>query len=333
MTGKLRNKWLRLYECADRIGNLEPWEIFDEGDKFAYIWKAKNKTLYFSFIAESADRCGIACYDGGENYARARKRLTAAYDKQEPTFALQNACICLWGNREDLNKPTYELIKELGFSFRGKGAWLFFQRFETGYEPTLPNERDLDLMLEGFENLFMMVRAVRNGAVDPQFDKGLTLTRWYEAKDKLYYTHPFQVPEPAVPKREIRVKKGPLFDNLLKAPMVKAVWDLDWSYLPTLMKDDKGRWEFPLLFLCVDEESGLVLFGDMIESSQDAIGEAIEYLSQTLVELGRPASIAVCDDDLKASVEDLCRKAGVKLSVKKRLPALETARDAFIKTL
>ncbi len=333
MTGKLRNKWLRLYECAGRIGELAPWEIFDEGDKFAYIWRAKNKAFYFSFISESAGRYGIACYDGTENYARARKRLTAPDNKREPTFALQNAYVCLWGDREDLTTPTYELIKELGFSFRGKGAWLYFQRYETGYEPVLPNERDLDLMIEVFENLCMMVRAVRDGAVDPQFDRGLTLTRWYDAKDGLYYTHPFQVPEPTAPKLEVRVQKGPLFDDLLKAPAGSSVWDLDWSYLPKLVKGDDGRWMFPILLLCVEEKSGLVLFSDMLEPSQNAVRAVAKSLCPTMAKFGRPASISVCDGELKTVVEDICRKTGVKLSVKKRLPALEEVRNELINTL
>ncbi len=332
MTGKLRNKWLKLYECAAHIGALDPWEIFGEADKFAYMWKAKEKTFYFSFIAESAGRFGIACYDGEVNYARARKRLNARNNKQEPTFMLQDAYICLWGNREDLSKPTYELIRELGFSFRGKGAWLYFQRYETGYEPVLPSERDLDLMTEAFGNLYMMVRAVREGSVDPQFDRGVTLTRWYDPEDKLYYTHPFQVPEPEAPRTEITFQPDPLFDDLLKTPRGHSVWELDWSYMPTLVKDG-DRWVFPHIVLCVDQDSGLVLFHEMLDLKGNIVNAVADDLCTTMAELGRPASIALCDDDLKAIVEDLCRKTRVKLTFKKRLPALKAARDELLKMM
>ena len=332
MTGKLRTKWLKLYECAAHIGALEPWEIFGEADKFLYMWKAKDKTLYFSFIAESAGRFGIACYDGEANYARARRRLTARNDKQEPTFVLQDAYICLWGNREDLSRPTYELIKELGLSFRGKGAWLYFQRYETGYEPVLPGERDLDLMIEAFGNLFMMVRAVREDSLDPQFDRSFTLARWYDPKARLYYTHPFRAPEPKVPEKVIKFRLDPRFDDLLKTPVRSSVWELDWSYMPTLMRDG-DRYVFPRIVLCVDQESGLVLSHEMLAPSDDAVNAVADDLCAAMAQFGRPASIAICDDDLKIILEDLCLKAGVTLTVKKRLPALNTARNELLKIL
>ena len=76
MTEKLKQKWLRLYAVAQQIGVMQPWEDFSEADKFTYIWKDKSKTVLFSFIGESAQKCGIACYTCEEDYARARVRLT-----------------------------------------------------------------------------------------------------------------------------------------------------------------------------------------------------------------------------------------------------------------
>ena len=115
MTEKLKQKWLHLYAVAQQIGVMQPWEDFSEADKFTYIWKDKSKTVLFSFIGESAQKCGIACYTCEEDYARARVRLTEKNSKHEPVFMLQNALICLWDDREDLSEESYALIKELGF--------------------------------------------------------------------------------------------------------------------------------------------------------------------------------------------------------------------------
>ena len=123
---KIKKKWLRLYEVAQQIRDMQPWNDFSEDDKFSYIWKDKSKTVLFSFIGESIQKCGIACYTCEEDYIRARVRLTDKNIKQEPIFMLQNALICIWDDREKLSKENYELIKELGFKPRGKGAWLHF---------------------------------------------------------------------------------------------------------------------------------------------------------------------------------------------------------------
>ena len=54
-------------------------------------------------------------------------------------------------------------------------------------------EKEVDMMICAFENLFMMLKAIYEGGLEPEFENGNTLIRWYSEEDKLYYTHPFDV--------------------------------------------------------------------------------------------------------------------------------------------
>lgn len=47
MTNKEREKWLHLYEMAQKIGMMQPWDDFSEADKFTYIWEDHSKTVLF----------------------------------------------------------------------------------------------------------------------------------------------------------------------------------------------------------------------------------------------------------------------------------------------
>lgn len=195
MTEKQKRKWNRLYNCANEIGSYQPWAMFDEEDIFSYIWHDRSKVILFTFLGDSIQRCGIACYIGEPDFMQARHRRLSKNEKKEPVFVLQNSFVAIWGNREDVDKESYNLIKELGYKFRGKGAWLHFERYRIGYAPVPLDESEVDFLTEAFGNLLMMVRAVCEDRLDPCFDENKVLLRWYEPEDDLYYTHPFEIPK------------------------------------------------------------------------------------------------------------------------------------------
>ncbi len=332
MTNKLKDKWLHLYEVAQQIGVMQPWEDFCESDRFTYIWKDKSKYVFFSFIGESAQKCGIACYIGEENYMRARVRLTEKNDKHEPVFMLQNALICLWDDREDLSKESYALIKELGFKPRGKGAWLHFDRYEIGYAPALLDEKEVDLLTTAFENLHMMLRAIYEQGLDPEFDKGKNLVRWYEPKDKLFYTHPFEIeiPKGIITHPQVTVHENDWMREVRSMKNADYSVELDWSYVGVIYDDENGRGTFPRMLLAVEPKNCVILVNEMLSPSHNQPGIVFNVLDHFVERYGKPSEIAICDEDLKGILSDVCKKVGIKLTVKKRLPAVNNARKMLL---
>lgn len=332
MISKLKEKWLHLYEVAMEIGSFSPWEDFKERDRFSYIWKDKSKSVFFSFIGESAQRYGIACYIGEENYMRARERLKSKNEKNEPAFMLQNAYICLWDNREDLSKSDYELIKELDLKFRGKGAWLHFDRYEIGYVPTPLEEKDVDFLTTAFENLHMMLRAIYDRGLDPQFDKGKCLVRWYEPKDKLYYTNPLDIAisRGVITHSVVTLRDNDWTNNLRSMKSEDYAVEIDWSYIDAVFTDDDGKETFPLLLLAVDKENGFVLGNEMIAPSHNKFDVVFGMLDHFIERYGKPAEIIICDDDLYGILADACGKMKIKLTQKKALSSLPKVRKELL---
>lgn len=332
MKTKLKEKWLHLYEVATEIGTYSPWKDFAEKDRFTYIWKDKSQTVFFSFIGESAQRCGIACYIGEDDYMRARERLTSKNEKHEPSFMLQNAYICLWDNREDISKKDYELIKELGFKFCGKGAWLHFDRYEIGYVPTPLEEKDIDFLTTAFENLHMMLRAIYEQGLDPEFDKDKNLVRWYEPKDKLYYTHPFEIEisKDVITHPMVTVKENDWMRQVRSMKSADYSVELDWSYLDIVYDDVDGRETFPRLLLAVEPKNEFILVNEMLSPSHNQLGVIFNVLDHFVERYGKPAEIMICDEDLHGILADACSKVNIKLTKKKKLPAVQKVRKELL---
>ena len=328
---KIKKKWLRLYEVAQQISDMQPWNDFSEDDKFSYIWKDKSKTVLFSFIGESIQKCGIACYTCEEDYIRARVRLTDKNTKQEPIFMLQNALICIWDDREKLSKENYELIKELGFKPRGKGAWLHFDRYEIGYTPVSLDEKEIDFLTTAFENLVMMLRAIYEQGLDPEFDKGKNLVRWYEPKDKMYYTHPLEVniPKGIITHPLVTVYENDLLKRVRTMRCSGYTVELDWSYVGVVY-DDNGRDTIPRMLLAVEPKSGAVIVNEMLAPTHNQVNAVFNTFDYLIEKCGKPTEILICDEDIKGILADVCRKVGIKLTVKKRLSALNNARKTVL---
>ena len=263
---------------------------------------------------------------------RARVRLTQKNDKHEPVFMLQNALICLWDDREDLSKESYALIKELGFKPRGKGAWLHFDRYEIGYAPVPLDEKEVDLLTTAFENLHMMLRAIYEQGLDPEFDKGKNLVRWYEPKDKLYYTHPFEIDisKDIISHTVVTVQENDWMREVRSMKCADYSVELDWSYVGVIYDDNNGRGTIPRMLLAVEPKNGFILVNEMLSPSHNQPGIVFNVLDHFVERYGKPSEIAICDEDLKGILSDVCKKVGIKLTVKKRLSAINNARKKIL---
>ena len=55
----------------------------------------------------------------------------------------QRNLTCYWGNRDELSEKQRKIIKELGYTYRGKNQWQYFMSFEPGYYPYNMDEKEV----------------------------------------------------------------------------------------------------------------------------------------------------------------------------------------------
>ena len=259
----------------------------------------------------------------------AQCRLHGANPKREPLFDLQDAVILLWGDREDVSKDNYELIKALGMKFRGRGAWLHFQQYRLGYAPRQVQEQDLDQLLDDLGNLWMMVRAVCEEDLKTNFDNREAVLRFYSEKDELYYTGSFPVNLPRkISYPEIIMRESADLQEL-RTKRCRGSIALDWSYLPASYREG-GENIIPRLLLAVDVKSGVILETEMLSPADDPCASLFEMISQISWSYAKPTIIEICDAEIESYIADFCKQVGIRLVVKKQLKGITQARRMYL---
>lgn len=284
---------------------------------------------YFSFLAKSSGQCGIAIYPSGNAYVAAHSRLHGGNSKREPLFDLQDAVILLWGDREDVSKENYGLIKSLEFKFRGRGAWLHFQEYRVGYVPRQVQEQDLDRLLDDLGNLWMMVRAICEEDLKTNFANREAAVRFYSEKDELYYTGSFPVNLPKkISYPEIIMQESVNLQEL-RAKRCRGSIALDWSYLSASYRED-GENIIPRLLLAVDIKSGVILDTQMLSPADDPCAALFDMISHISWNYEKPATMEICDSEIESIIADFCKKVGIRLVVKKQIKAISQARKMYL---
>lgn len=281
MEPKILEKWKEIYYYAGLIVDLDPWSRFDEKDVFVLKPKAKDEEHFFSFLLESCGRCTIALYRSGRAYCLARERLHGKNTKNEPVLMLQDAVIFVMGDRENVSKKNYAIIKDIGMKCRGKGAWPFFEKCQVGYAPREIPEEDLDTLLDDLGNLWMMVRMIVDGRVTVDFAKHEAMMRRYNPEDDTFYSYASKLNRPIKAEYDVvTVNNQEWLTNLRQIP-AKGSISLDWSYLPTIIKDE-GAVIIPRLLLIVENRTGCILRATMLTPSNQPYEELIDELLQII---------------------------------------------------
>lgn len=332
MEKQVLEKWREIYYYASVILKLDPWSRFGERDLFIMACRGSEEEHFFTFLYESCGVHGIALYRTAHACFAAQERLHSPNRKKEPAFQIQDAIIFWLGDREDVSKENYSLIKELGIQCRGRGAWPFFEQYRCGYMPRAVSEDQLDVLLDDMGNLQMMVRAIVEQNLVVDFAHGQVVARFYSEDQDQYFTFatnlngPRKPVYPVIELREMRIL------NDLAAMPSKGKVCLDWSYLPTVMKEGKER-IIPRLVLIVDSQSGLILKNVLLAPKKYPVTHVFDILVDLCQERGKPAEIQICDEELKSGLEDFCKKTNIKLTMRKQLNKLTTARNFVLEQI
>lgn len=329
MEKEILEKWRKIYNFAQLIAAYDPWALFAEENTFALVPKGTRNEHYFSFLAESAGQCGIAIYPGGNAYVAAQCRLHGGNPKREPRFDLQDAIVLLWGDRENVSKDNYALIKALGFKFRGRGVWLHFQEYRVGYVPRQVQELDLDRLLDDLGNLWMIVRAICEENLKTNFDNREAVVRFYSEKDDMYYTGSFPV---ALPRKisypEITMQESADLQEL-RAMRPRGSIALDWSYLPASYREN-GENIIPRLLLAVDTKTGVIMDAQMLSPADDPCAALFDMISHISWNYAKPATIEICDAEIEGIIADFCKQVGIRLVTKKQIKTVTQARKMYL---
>lgn len=320
-------QWRVLYEAATRIKELKPWEKFWDLDLIGIRDGSEEDTIFFSILGRGGDCYGITVYEGYEGLNSFLMLTMQESMNLSPQYAMfnQRNLTCYWGNRDELSNKQRNIIKELGYKYRGKNQWLYFLSFEPGYYPYNLDAEEVQRMSTYLQDLEFALQYYDEMDVNVNFENGNMFLFTFGKDRKTWNFGQAPLPFTAFQFGNLIITDEEMLEDLEEAPKCDAVLEADISILGASVSDKKyDRPANPALSLLGDAKSGMVIKFEMLKPEEDAIVMLAELLIDFIFNFGAPAEIRVSNVIVEAGLEQICDVCKIKLRRVKRLKGLES---------
>ena len=317
-------QWEQLYEVAIRLKALKPWLYLWDTDLVTIFLPDQEEPFFCSIMGRAGNCMAIATYPGydaveGFHYMANNPKIPPAQ-----VIRYQNNLMLYLGDRDELTKSEWQVIKDLGIKFRGKNEWIYFRSFAPGYIPYLLERPQVVQLTQVLQQLFMALHGLIEHKIPVEYDNDEALYRKFDEKTDTWYT--FAAPRIVPPRKTISIQ---LKDEMLVAKLAKLAAttkeiELDTLYLNSAI-EEKGfdRPFLANLLMIADCGSGMIVDQRLLNPKDNIIENILGIFVDYLLKMGRPKTVYVRDEYIEDYLKDLCGRINVKLKVKGVLKALD----------
>lgn len=322
------NEWKELYEIGLKIKNLKPWEHFWDMDIITIIFSEDEPPYYCSIMGRAGECFGIGTYVGAEDMDGF---YNIAENQDIPASQLvryQRGLFSYFGNRNELTSKELNVVKSLGYKFRGKDQWLYYRSYKPPYVPYMLDKEEVGILTKVYVQLYEAISDYLNLELKVDFEHGETLLRKCRKNTWFTATAPLLVDE--MPFLHPSLSDDLLVAKLKKRPKLQTELEFDIAYLYGSIADKSfDRPAIPRVALIMDVNSGMVvnqyLPAPDEEDAQVFIGMMVDFI----MEHGKPKAVYVRDLYSVNLLMDLCERTDIDLEISPRLNVI----DFFVEML
>lgn len=325
-------QWGVLYEAASKIKERKPWEKFWDMDLIGICDREEEDTVFFSILGRGGSCYGIAVYEGYEGLNSYLMLCMQESMNLAPEYAMfrQRNLTCYWGNREELTDKQRKIIKDLGYTYRGKNQWLYFQSFEPGYYPYNPDEDEVLRLSRHLQNLELALQHYDQENIEVNFENGNMLLLTLDEAGAVSNFREAPLPFTSYQYESLYTTDKELLSDLAGAPKCNMVLEADVSVLGASIADKKySRPACPALPLVGDALSGMIIKFEMTEPDDDPVITLAEMVIGVIFQIGTPKEIRVSNIIVEAGLKQICDVCRIKLRRVKRLPGLDSFKQSM----
>jgi hypothetical protein len=326
-------QWRRLYDSADALLKLAPWQWMEDSDLFGVQSPGSGTIGYMCIMGNARTHYAVAAYRGG-------KGLQSYFDIAEgnidslDAFYTQDCIMLSFEGRNRIEKQDQDIIERLERTYKGMLGTPVFRSYDPGYVPWSISAEDalffadcieqtLDVaarykdnpdILHGENDLEYLVRVpAKNGSDNKWADRYLTADLPVK-----------NIPD-TTPTNEILIRR-----ILKESSREGHTWEVDWFYNPTPVKEGKGRPYFPAVFVCIDQQTQMAL-GHQLVTPRDSVPQAyIQGLLSTMLATKQiPERIYVSKSDLENALATSLSELAVELDFMNELPGVVDLRQTM----
>ena len=320
-------EWKRLYEVATRIRELQPWELLWDMDIIGIrVGNEPENTVFYSILGRGGDCYGIVAYEGYDAFNSFLMLTMQEHLNLSVEYAMfnQNNLTCYWGNRDELSVRQREIIKELGYKYRGKNNWLYFLSYEPGYYPYNLNQDEVVRMTEHLEDLEMAYTYYKEPGTHINFDHGNMFSFVYSADRKRWHYGEEPLPFTCYNYGNLLITDEELLEELSKVPKGTFLLEADVRPMGATVSDKKyDKPVNPAMSILTDAGTGMTISCDMNAPDEDAMVRLAESVIRFIFKAGAPREIRVSNVIVEAALEQICETCKIKLRRVKHLKGMD----------
>jgi hypothetical protein len=192
-----------------------------------------------------------------------------------------------------------------------------------GFFPWYLSHDEAKLTIDALQNFCMAFISYVSNNLDVDFESGETLLRFCDTESGQWYNTALEMPSPPFIVPKMVITDELLIARLKKKKKTRAKLGFAVTYVPMPIQERKSdRPRVPRMAVLLDLNIGKPI-GHATDEDRESIGEAtVQMLTDYIENNGRPASIAVADEDSGNYIEDFATKLGIKLTEDGRLSLL-----------
>lgn len=308
--------WKELYQVALELKALEPWKYFWDCDLVSIELQESGEDVFCSIMGSGGNYYGVGVYEGVEGLEDFE--ILTSMEKLGLPFEYvmfeQSSLSCCFGDREDVPPEQKKLIRELGYKFRGKGEWLYFESFKKRYAPYIPDEREVKVLLETFKGLIMAFVSVVYRGLKVDFEHGEMVRRVYNKERDEWQN--FAIPYPKIQKNfpKVTFRDDTVKKRLKGLKKSNTELVIDIAYMNTRVQEiGHDRPVNPLLFIALDGNSGTIIELDYLQMDTNEIDKILQFFILYVEKNGLMKVIRARNPWVLAALKDICKYCEIRL--------------------
>lgn len=331
-----REEWARLYQAADQVKQIAPWEWLEEDDLFAIQDPESGEAHFISVMGALGEHISIAVYlgiPGLTGFWTAHQ--SDRFDSPEEILDVPHLQ-ATFTDRKLLAPEDRAVVKQLRLKFRGQHAWPMFRSYRPGYWPWLLEAHEARLLTHALEQVAQVAPRVRDDddLLIPNDDDDCyllrvreetgTAHRWVDRT--LTVTLPEFAPISAPVDRQ-------LFQQFNSLPANLPLLEVDFFLFPAPFGEQGQRPQSAYCLMMVDGKNGLVLASELLTAAptlQEMYASLPSVMLQSLLKHSiRPRHVRLRHPTLYYMLQSPARELRFTLEQCLELPALDPAKSSM----
>jgi hypothetical protein len=310
------NEWAALYGAAVEFKRVAPWEGMLNTDFFAVANPSTGELGYCAIMGAGKIEFGLSVFLGDRGLRQFARLMSGKDEPKESILAPKLGL--LFVSRPYLHQKDLAIIRSLNLTFRGRNAWPLFRSEGFGYLPWFL-DRDEAIFMTAVINQSLYVagqvarrelRSLEYGASDSFYVRRLVEGNWRGEWQKLKIPRFVKEADTGAAKETKEV-----FLKLLRNRKLAGSWQMDLFILPVPIEPKSGRPYYPLCFLVVDGESGIIVNFELTEPGITITEKRSTFLKMLEKSPRLPAAIQVKSRVVRDLIEPVTAALGITVPV------------------